>query len=193
MEVAIERLSYGRVEREWLDRKGRHYLQNAPPSCLFALGVREAFAGLFGETIGQGPLLGLCLVGRPIARMLPQDGTVGEVTRMVLMPGLPHGTASAVLRKAAAIARARGMRSLIAYHDRTRHSGCIYRKSGFRKDGATDPTKIRHGVGRTDGLTRASAGYEATPKRRWRLDLTPSEASRGRPAASSPVLAPPRA
>ena len=165
--VVAERISYGALEREWLDRKGQHYLQNAPPSCLFAVGVREAFVGLLGEPIGQGALLGLCLVGRPISPKLPQDGSVGEITRMVLLPGLPHGTASMVLRKAADLARARGIRSLLAYHDRTRHTGCIYRKAGFRKDGASQHV----GKGWATRPGRKSGALENTPKRRWRLDL----------------------
>jgi hypothetical protein len=110
----------------------------------------------------------MCLVGRPVARMLPQDGSVGEITRMVLLPGLPHGTASRVLVAAADYAKARGMASLIAYHDRTRHTGCIYRKAGFRKDGATSAA-LGAGWGSRGG--RTSAQYAATPKRRWRLAL----------------------
>jgi hypothetical protein len=168
MNIAIEPTKYGRAEREWLDDTGKHYLQNAPPGCLFAIGVRAAATGLLGVTIGQGPLLGLCLVGRPVARALDQTGDVGEVTRMVLVPGLPHGTASAVLRKAADVARARGMSRLIAYHDRTRHTGCIYRKAGFRRDGGT---AAKPGAWGSRG-GRASATYEAAAKRRWTLTLS---------------------
>lgn len=168
MNIAIERTSYGRAEREWLDVTGKHYLQNAPPGCLFAVSVRAAATGLLGEPIGQGPLLGLCLVGRPVARRLDQTGAVGEVTRMVLVPGLPHGAASAVLRFAAALAKARGMTRLIAYHDRTRHTGCIYRKAGFKRDGGT-PAKPAAWASRGG---RVSGTYEPTAKRRWSLALS---------------------
>ena len=65
------------------------------------MGVKPGASGLFGDTVAGGDLLGLCLVGRPVARMLPQDGSVGEVTRFVLLDGLPHGTASALLLRAA--------------------------------------------------------------------------------------------
>src|SRR5207247_462034 len=82
---------------------------------------------------------GLLLVGRPTAPKLPQDGSWGEITRLWLEPGLPHGTASAVIRFAIGLCRERGMSRLISYHDRTRHSGCIYRKAGMRKDGITNP------------------------------------------------------
>ncbi len=158
---------YGTPERAWLDKVGKHYLQNAPPGCFFAVGVRASGADLLGHACGIGPLLGLCLLGRPVARRLPQDGTWAEITRMVLVAGLPHGTASEVLRFAATEARRRGMQTLIAYHDRTRHTGCIYRKAGFRKDGTTDPQL----GGWATRPRRTSATYEATPKRRWRMDL----------------------
>jgi len=143
-----------------------HYLALPPPGCLFAIAVRPLARGLFGSE-GSGPLMGVCLVGRPVARMLPQDGTTGEVTRLVLSPGLPYGTASAVLRRAAEVAKARGMASLIAYHDRPRHTGCVYRKAGFRKDGAS---KARSSGWESRG-GRPSADQPGTPKRRWVLGL----------------------
>lgn len=148
-----------------------HYLAAPPPGCLYVVAVRDEVPGLFGPVAG-GPLRGLCLVGRPIARMLPQDGSVGEVVRLVLV-GCPHGTASALLLYAAAVGAARGLGSLIAYHDRSMHTGCIYKKAGFRKDGAT-----KDGTSRGDWATRPgreqAASSQGTPKRRWRLSLTPA-------------------
>ena len=160
--------SYTDEAKAWLARSG-HYLDNPPPGCLFAVAVREGMPGLFGETVQTGPRLGLCVVGRPVARELPQDGSVGEVTRFVLSPGLPHGTASRLLLAAADQARVRRMVALIAYHDRTRHTGCIYKKAGFRKDGSV---KLR-AVGWGNRAGRKSAEYGPAPKRRWRLALAP--------------------
>ena len=165
MNVGFVQERYTAALRAWLNKAG-HYLNNAPPGALFCVTVRAMVSGLLGPEPG-GELLGICVVGRPIARRLPQDGSVGEVVRMWLAPGLPHGTASALLRESADIARARGMTSLIAYHDRTRHTGCIYRKAGFRRDGVTHPPA--NGWATRGG--RASSGYETTPKRRWRLTL----------------------
>ena len=145
-----------------------HYLALPPPGCLFALAVRPESPGI-GGPVGAGTLLGVCLVGRPVARTLPQDGTVGEVTRLVLS-GAPYATASAVLRRAAEVARSRGMVALIAYHDRTRHTGCIYRKAGFKKDGKTSG-RPRWSKSRSDASSRQSAEQPSTSKRRWRLNL----------------------
>jgi hypothetical protein len=110
-------------------------------------------------------------VGRPVARMLPQDGTWGEITRFVLLPGLPYGTASEVLRFAVLLARTRRCPSvIIAYHDRTRHTGCIYRKAGFRKDGVSG----RKGGSWATRDRPKSGAYEGTPKRSWRIDIAES-------------------
>ena len=163
----IGRESYDDDAKAWLAKSG-HYLDNPPPGCLYAVAVRGGAPDLFGGIMATGPRLGMCLVGRPVARMLPQDGSVGEITRMVLSPGLPYGTASRELRVAADYGRARRMAALISYHDRTRHTGCIYRKAGFKRDGVTGAASGK-GWGSRDG--RASATYEATPKRRWRLTL----------------------
>jgi GNAT superfamily N-acetyltransferase len=164
--VAV-RVRYDARTKAWLARSG-HYLDNPPPGALFVLSVQRAMQGLFG-IVGDGELRGLCVIGRPIARMLPQDGSWGEIVRFVLQPGLPHGIASALLRSAASYARSRRkpMRVLIAYHDRTRHTGCIYRKAGFRRDGVVTARPVGWG----NRSERTSASYDATPKRRWRLDL----------------------
>ena len=162
-------VSYDDEAKRWLGRTD-HYLGNPPPGCLFAVGVRAFGPGLFGPTdVPVGPLLGLCLVSRPVARMLPQDGTVGEVTRLWLDPSLPYGSASRVLRHAADVARSRGMEALISYHDRSRHTGCIYRKAGFRKDGTTR-SRVSGWSSRVGRELSAPAGHAS--KRRWRLDLS---------------------
>jgi hypothetical protein len=166
--IHLTRVSYTADLRDWLQGQP-HYLENAPPGCIFAVGVWRGAPGLFeGHTQPVGPIQGLCLVSRPVARRLPQDGSVGEITRLYLRPGLPHGTASEVLRYAASVARQRGMGSLISYHDRSRHSGCIYRKAGFRKWGT-----VRERPGEWGSRPgRTSSDTPPGPKRRWLLELT---------------------
>jgi len=152
--------------RRYLARSD-HYLKNAPPGCLLCLTVMDGWT-----------VRGILLIGRPTARALPQDGTWGEVTRLYLEPGLPHGTASELLRASFDVCRARGIRTVISYHDRTRHTGCIYRKAGMRKWG-TVTHMGQHWESREreeEGLFgpvvgRKSGELEATPKRRWRIDL----------------------
>lgn len=150
--------------RRWLDRQD-HYLEKAPPGCLICVAVVDGLR-----------LQGLLLVGRPTARALPQDGSWGEISRLWLKPGLPHGTASACIRFAIDACRERGMVRLISYHDRTRHTGCIYKKAGMRK--VTDPTA--NGWSNRPkrdlplfGLVeeRQSGELGGQSKRRWVIDL----------------------
>ena len=83
--VWVGQVRYTAPVRQWLQASD-HYIGNAPPGCLYAVGVQESARGLCGLEVGVGPLLGLCLVSRPVARMLPQDGSMGEVTRLWLDP-----------------------------------------------------------------------------------------------------------
>ena len=133
MTPQIIQASYTASVRRWLNRQD-HYLDNAPPGCLVCVVVLTGYR-----------LQGILLVGRPAARGLPQDGSWGEITRLWLEPGLPHGTASAVIRFAISLCRVRGMKRLISYHDRTRHTGCIYKKAGMRKECTTDPGRTNWG------------------------------------------------
>ena len=161
--------SYDDPAKAWLATSG-HYLNNPPPGCIVCVVVRALGVDMLGHPIGIGDRLGICLLGRPVARRLPQDGSWCEITRFVLAPGLPKGTASAVLRWTFdECRRRRHIRTVIAYHDRTRHTGCIYRKAGMSKDGATSPTVQGRSWGsRPD---RKSAALPPTSKRRWRIDL----------------------
>lgn len=159
---------YDEPARRWLDRSD-HYLQNASAGGFFAVAVRPLIDGLFAgiRVPDETVLLGLCVVGRPVSPKLPQDGSWSEVTRMFLEPGLPYGLASEVLRLAIEAMRARGAKRVIAYHDRSRHTGCVYRKAGFRRDGTSEGPE--GGWGSRPG--RKSATLPRTKKRRWAVDL----------------------
>ena len=162
---------YTHSMRTWLQATD-HYLGNAPPGAMFAVAVRTLCSGLFGA-VPAGELLGVVLVGRPIARMLPQDGTVGQILRMWLAPGLPHGTASEALRFTIWSAAARGIRRLITYHDRSVHTGCCYRKAGFRRAGVTRPSPT--GWASRSGRRSHDAG--STSKRCWVYEIAPAGAA----------------
>ena len=152
--------------KAWLAKSG-HYLDNPPPGALFAIAVRPMIHGLFGLVPSDTKLVGLGIVGRPIARKRKQDGSWGELTRFVLVPGLPKGTASRVLRVVIHTFFERpGATDLISFHDRTRHTGCIYKKAGFKKDGAV--TSPANGWASRPGREK-SAAAAAPKKRRWRI------------------------
>lgn len=163
---AFEVVPYDDGAKLYLERSG-HYLNNPLPGAFFAVGAFEATAGLFGDPVASGPIRGLCVIGRPIARMLPQDGTIGEITRLVLDDGFPHGTASGLVRYALDIARRRGFKRVDALQDRTRHTGCVYRKAGMRVREKPRARARWAGRVRCDSATAAAL----TPKKRWSISL----------------------
>ncbi len=160
--------SYTDGVKSWLGKSG-HYLEGPPAGALVAIGVSKLVQGLWGPVPGP-ELVGLALIGRPIARALPQDGSWGELTRFVLLPGLPRMTASMVLRVAFGIFFSKGRgEKVITYHDRTRHTGCIYKKAGMRKDGVTRPG-TRRGSWASRPNRKSSTTSELQSKRRWCID-----------------------
>lgn len=153
--------------REWLAKSG-HYLDAPPPGAIMTAAIERMVPGLFGPVPG-GDIVGLALLGRPVARNLPQDGSVGELTRFVLDPSLPKGTASHFLRVAFECWFQRdGAVAAITYHDRTRHTGCIYKKAGMRKDGVTRAGTRRGTWSSRPGREQAASSEEPS-KRRWRI------------------------
>ena len=169
-DVWIEKVLYDATAKSYLRHSG-HYLQNPPPGAFFAVGVgmiRDL--GLLGVPTRDPQLRGLCLFGRPVAPRLPQDGTFAEVTRMVLDAGLPYGLASSVLMFGLDLACDRGVKTVIAYHDRSRHTGCIYKKAGFKRDGIK---KANDGTWGNRPGREQSAEAGQTSKRRWRVELPP--------------------
>jgi hypothetical protein len=125
---------------------------------LACVSLESTTDGLFGP-VPSGELLGLVVLGRPVARNLPQDGSCAEITRFVLRAGLPRETASHLLRAATELwfGRPRSAR-IVTYHDRSRHTGCIYKKAGYRKDGVTRP-------GRRQGSWASRTGSRAQERR----------------------------
>lgn len=162
--VAICVEPYTEATRTWLDRSD-HYLKNASPGGFYCVTVRPLRCGLFGPVTDETTLLGVAVFGRPVAPGLPQDGTMAEVTRMFLVPGMPYGLASEVLFRGVEAFDARCGYEVIAYHDRTRHTGCIYRKAGFVRWTAPRRSASSKGWGSREG--RVSGDLELTPKRRW--------------------------
>lgn len=160
---------YNDAAKLWLKRSG-HYLNAPPPGAFVAVRLAELERGLFDLVPAPG-FLGLAVIGRPVARMLPQKGEWGELLRFVLAPELPKGTASRLLRVATLRFFVRPYaRKLISYHDRTKHTGCIYKKAGFKKDGTTR-TGGRRGSWDTRPGRDQGASSEAEPKRRWAIEI----------------------
>ena len=95
-----------------------HRHNKAPQGGLFAVGASDG-----------NRLVGVAIVGRPIARLL-QDGTTAEVTRCCVVDNAPKGTPSALYGASWRAARALGWRRLITYTLQS-ESGASLRGAGW--------------------------------------------------------------
>jgi hypothetical protein len=85
----------------------------------------------FAATWG-GRRFAVAVWGRPVARLLPQDGSCLELRRFAIGPGAPKNTASRMLGwMARELARLGGARRLVSYQDCDSHLGTIYKAAGW--------------------------------------------------------------
>ncbi|MBA3875601.1 MAG: hypothetical protein C0498_01470 [Anaerolinea sp.] len=123
-----------REARAYVDRMHRHH--RAPQGGLFAIGLAEPPA-----------LVGVVIVGRPVARVLDDDWTC-EVTRLATDGS--RNACSMLYRAAWRAARAMGYRRLVTY-TLPEEGGSSLRAAGFRLIGeAGGGTWSRDGRPRVD-------------------------------------------
>ncbi|KKL64246.1 hypothetical protein LCGC14_2166960 [marine sediment metagenome] len=89
-----------RAARQWVDEHHRHH--RAPQGGLFAIGLARC-----------GMIVGVAIVGRPVARGL-HDGWTAEVTRVAVVEGVPNGV-SKLYGACWRAARAMGYRKMVTY------------------------------------------------------------------------------
>ncbi|MFJ6136532.1 XF1762 family protein [Kitasatospora sp. NPDC092286] len=129
-----------------------HRSHRAPQGHKFSLGA-----------VAAGDLVGVAIVGRPVARAM-DDGLTVEVTRLAT-PGHPNACSflyGAVWRAA----RALGYRRAITYTQQG-ESGASLRAAGWRN--AAD-CRARPGWD-TPSRPRTSHGTEQIPRTRWEITL----------------------
>ena len=128
----------------------------------------------FGGQIHNGPtLIGVVMVGRPVARRLDAGGDTMEVTRLCLDRDLPDAlrwnACSQAYSWAAKEARKRGARRIVTY-TRQDEAGTSLRAAGWQLDA---PTK--GGTWSRTGRTRTSTN--TVPKYRWSRSLIATKAT----------------
>ena len=96
-----------------------HRHNKAPSGGLFCLGVSD------GDR-----LVGVAIVGRPVARKL-DDGQTAEVTRCCVLEDAPKGTCSFLYARAWQAAKALGWRKMITYTLQA-ESGASLRGAGWK-------------------------------------------------------------
>jgi hypothetical protein len=119
-------------------------------------------------TIGleaNGELVGVAIVGRPVARNL-DDGRTLEVNRVCVLDGYPNAN-SMLYGACGRIAREMGYNSIYTY-TLSRESGSSLKAVGWTNDGMTSGGAWGSTYG--DGKTRANS-WPIEPKVRWVLHL----------------------
>ena len=124
--------------------------------CKFCLGA------IFYRT-----LVGVAIVGRPIARKLA-DPLVMEVNRNCVSPEAPKGTCSFLYSRSMKVWQSMGGKKLITYTLET-ESGASLRGAGFKQEAITQPFK--KGKGWTTRKGRVWQKIQLIPRIRWGLDI----------------------
>ena len=127
-----------REAREFISNFHRH--NKAPNGGMFALGVSD------GEK-----LIGVAMMGRPVARMLDNGETL-EVTRCCVLDDAPKGTCSFLYARCWQAARALGWRKLITYTLQS-ESGASMRGAGWKCIAELKPNN--------------PGGWQTRPGREW--------------------------
>ena len=122
----------------------------------------------FGIGLNNGPtLIGVAMVGRPVARMLPQDGSLFEVNRLCLDRSIPDALrwngCSMLYGWAAKEARKRGAERIITYI-RDDEPGTSLLAAGWGLE------RLCAGGSRTRA-GRSRAEHNTVPKQRWGKQL----------------------
>ena len=122
--------------KEFVTNFHRH--NKAPTGALFAVGASDGTR-----------LVGVAIVGRPVARH-QQDGSTVEVVRCCVVDDAPRGTPSALYGACWRAAKALGWRRLITYTLQS-ESGASLRGAGWKvvahRDGS-DPARWQSRAGR---------------------------------------------
>tara|TARA_A100001011_G_C13680336_1_gene583394 strand:+ start:46 stop:513 length:468 start_codon:yes stop_codon:yes gene_type:complete len=113
--------------------------------------------------IYQGKLVGVIIVGRPVARKLDNRFTL-EVNRNCVLDNAPKGTCSFLYAKAIKIWQSMGGKKLITYTLNT-ESGSSLRAVDFNKE--TTVQTFKKNTGWTTRANRVWQEVQSIPRIRW--------------------------
>jgi hypothetical protein len=133
-----------------------HHRHNAAPR-----GARFAIEALWNDEV-----VGVVIVGRPVARML-QDGATCEVLRCCVKDDAPRNTPSYLYGAARRVWQSWGGRRVITYTLDT-EPGDSLRGAGFAP---VAKTKVERGGWGRENRPRENATIYQQRKTRWQLDL----------------------
>lgn len=138
-----------RAANDFVEQYHRHSARTSNDGGKFAIGLEH-----------DGQLVGVAIVGRPIARML-QDGSTAEVLRCCVSPDAPKGSCSTLYARCDRIWKLMGGKRIVTYTLR-RESGASLRGAGWQ------PAKEIDGAQWTrSSRPRTIKAIHDEPKLRW--------------------------
>ena len=138
-----------RAANDFVEQHHRHSARTSNDGGKFAIGLEH-----------DDQLVGVAIVGRPIARML-QDGSTAEVLRCCVSPDAPKGACSALYARCDRIWKLMGGKRVVTY-TLQRESGASLRSAGLI------PTKEIDGAQWTRAKRpRSIKAIHDEPKLRW--------------------------
>jgi hypothetical protein len=142
-----------REANDFVERFHRHSARTSNDGGKFAIGLQL-----------DGQLVGVAIVGRPVARMLQIPGTA-ELLRNCVSPAAPRNATSKLAGRAKRIWQLMGGVRLVSY-TLARESGESMRGAGFIEDGAVAGRRWD-----TPSRRRAARAIEQEDKVRWTTAL----------------------
>ena len=115
----------------------------------------------------KGKLVGVAIIGRPVARKLDNKFTL-EINRNCVLDDAPKGTCSFLYAKAIKIWQSMGGKKIITY-TLTTESGSSLKAINFNKD--TQVKIFKKNTGWTTRANRVWQEIHATPRIRWSKEL----------------------
>jgi hypothetical protein len=143
-----------REANDFVERHHRHSARTANDGGKFAIGLELA-----------GDLVGVAIVGRPVARMLQEPGTAELLRCCVVAEGGPIGAAKRLNARCKRIWQLMGGTRLVSY-TLARESGGSLAGAGFRRE-----AEVAGRSWDTPGRRRAARPIETEAKARWAADL----------------------
>lgn len=142
-----------REANDFVEAHHRHSARTANDGGKFAIGLEL-----------EHRLIGVAIVGRPVARLLQEPGTA-ELLRCCVAPDAPKGACSRLAGRAKRIWQQMGGTRLVSYTLQS-ESGSSLRGAGFSQE-----TDVPARGWDTPSRRRAPRSIEQLAKRRWSADL----------------------
>lgn len=142
-----------REANDFVELHHRHSCRTSNDGGKFAIGLEA-----------DGRLVGAAIVGRPVARMLQEEGTA-ELLRCCVSAGAPKGACSKLASRAKRLWQLMGGLRLVTY-TLASESGVSMRAAGFVLE-----AKVAARSWDTPTRRREARAIEGQPKRRWAAQL----------------------